>query len=79
MPCQKSLAVEGGSRLHEPEGRTGVMPSMATRGDRKLGVNVCRGASWNEQLDVNFAERIPVFWTTQVFMASTRFLHRMVC
>ena len=39
----KSHAVEGGSRLQE--GRTEVMPSMAARSDRKLGVNGCRGAS----------------------------------
>ena len=27
------------------------MPSRAARGDRKLGANGCRGASWSEQLE----------------------------
>ena len=48
------------------------MPSMAARGDRKLGAIGCRGASWSEQLDDKElrrmlgsaigTERIPVFW-----------------
>ena len=47
---------------------------MATRGDRKLGANGCRsvmerGASWSQQLDGNVAKKIPVFWTSQGFMA----------
>ena len=47
--ARKSLAVEGGSRLHEPEGQTEFTPSMATRGDQKLGANGYRGASWSEE------------------------------
>ena len=49
------------------------MSSRAARGDRKLGANGCRGASWSEQLDgkelrgalgiVIGTERVPVFWT----------------
>ena len=35
----KRHAVEGGSRLQE--GRTEVIPSMAARDDRKLGVDGC--------------------------------------
>ena len=42
--ARKSLTVEGGSRLHELEGRT-----EATRGDWKLGTNGCRGASWSKE------------------------------
>ena len=34
--------------------------------------------AWN-QLDGNFVERVPVFWTSRVFMAIAPFLHRMVC
>ena len=41
---------------------------MATRGDWKLEATGCRGASWSQQLDGNFVKRIPVFWTSQVFM-----------
>ena len=40
----KGHAVEGGSRLYELKGRTEVMPSMAVRGDRKLGANGFWGA-----------------------------------
>ena len=35
-------------RLHELEGGTSHAV-MATRGDWKLGANVCRGASWNKE------------------------------
>ena len=48
---KKGHAVESDSRLHELKRRTEVMPSMAVRGDRKLGAVGCRGASWSEQLD----------------------------
>ena len=75
----KSLAVEGGLGLHELEGQTEVTPSRRLEVIGKLRAIGYRGASWSEQLDGNFAERIPVFWTSQVFMASTPFLHRMVC
>ena len=75
----KSLAVVGGLRSHELEGRIEVTPSRRLEVIGRLGAIGCRGASWSEQLDDNFAERIPVFWTSQVFMASTPFLHRMVC
>ena len=69
----KSLAVEGGSKLHELEGRTEVTPSRRLEVIGRLGAIGCRGASWSEQLDGNFAERIPVFWTSQIFMASIPF------
>ena len=42
----KSHAIESGSRVQE--GRREVIPSMAARGDRKLGAHGCRGASWSE-------------------------------
>ena len=35
-------------------------------------------SAW-QQLDGNFAERVPVFWTSRVFMAIAPFLHSMVC
>ena len=73
----KSLAVESGLRLQD--GRTEVTPSRRLEVIGRLGARGCRGASWSEQLDGNFAERIPVFWTSQVFMAIAPFLHRMVC
>ena len=45
----KSLAVEGGSRLHELDGRIRGHDVMATRGDWKLGANGCRGAFWSDE------------------------------
>ena len=48
---QKCHAVGGGSRLQELKGQTEVIPSMAARGDRKLGAIYCWGSSWSEQLD----------------------------
>ena len=56
----KNLAVEGGSRLHELEGRTEVTPSRRLEVIGTLEEIGCREASWSEQLDDNFAERIPV-------------------
>ena len=74
MLCQnKSHAIEGGSRLQE--GRMEVMPSMTSRGDRKLGANGCWGTLCSEKRLVasltatsrsgvrSGAKRIPVFWT----------------
>ena len=52
---EKSLAVEGGARLHELEGRTEVTPSKRLEVIGRLGAIGCRGASWSEQLDGNFA------------------------
>ena len=61
----QSLAVEGGSRLHELDGRIRGHDVMATRDDWKLGANACRGVSWSDerfwsqQLDGNSAKRTP--------------------
>ena len=65
-------------RLHELERGTVVTPSKETRGDWKRGERLSRnalerGASWSQQLDGNFAERVPDFWTPGVFMAITPF------
>ena len=46
---QQSIA--DSSRLQELKGRTEIMPSMAARGEWKLGAIGCWGASWSDQLD----------------------------
>ena len=43
------------------------------------GANGCRGASWSQQLDGNFAKRTPAFGMSQCFKAIRPFLHHMVC
>ena len=63
--------------LPSRSGRTEVTPSRRFEVIERLGANGCRQSSWSE-LDGKFAERIPVFWTSQVFMALAPFFHRMV-
>ena len=59
---------------------------MATRGDRKLGANGCRGASWSDerfwgqQLDGNSAKRTPVYGYLRTSRTSNPLkIHHMIC
>ena len=57
LPCEdKGMPSRAARGLHELKGRTEIIPSMAARGQWKLGAIRCRGASWREQLDGNSAE-----------------------